>query len=104
MRKVYDLTKEEYSTLLEMGFLFEFFPESTGSFENDVLNNKCLLKKLAELKYSVTDLFNLFEEYGQTLQNDRSDETYATDRRNWEREIDNFKFWLIDRLQKPLDK
>jgi hypothetical protein len=39
MKQLKDLPKEEYETLKEMGFLFEFFPGATGSWEEDC-NNK----------------------------------------------------------------
>ena len=36
MKKLTELTLEEYSSLNKMGFLFEIYPSATGSYKNDV--------------------------------------------------------------------
>lgn len=39
-KQLHELSKEDYSTLAKMGFLFELFPAATGNYETDTCRKK----------------------------------------------------------------
>jgi hypothetical protein len=76
-----DLTEKEYLTLLELGFLFELYPEATGKIEEDIVDNPyckkcgscgdsgcCSPSKCEDVKclygqYNVREYFKLYNDF-----------------------------------------